>query len=1088
MMKKVITLLIVILVVILPVFSQDSDLVDSLKQELANSTSKEDSVFYLSRIAWRIDADKPQEKKLYGLKALEIAKQIEDKTLISEAYDAAASGCWVNGEIDQAREYFQLSYKVAEEGQLYRRMGYSAYHLTQMAFNDGDYDEMFKFLNISKQNFVLTDNDEMLLKTIRIPFKKKILANISSHLIDTLIKNLEWVVPKIEDPDDILYVYLNISSLYNLTDNKKQTLHYVQLAMDQADKTQNIKGLLNVYYFIANYFRDIQKNYEVALTYLDKIEEIYSRDTNEIGIASIYNEVGRVYNLMGKDSLALDYFKKGLELSTRLKHRHNMSNAYQYLGDIYYDLDNYPEALYNYLKCFETGCDWCSQIVFHPALINMGQVYMKTHDYEKALYYFKQSLALADSFNADYNRALSYKNLAYYYESRKDVRHANIYLEKAYRCASKANSLELKKDIANELRRFYFGTGEYKKAYSYLDINKILSDSLEKISKADNLARLEMRFEFQNLQMQKELEKAQLDKEIARQKLLRNLFVVGLILISITGIVVLIGYRRKKKDNVLLNEQKRAIEKMSGKLHQADQAKLQFFTNVSHELRTPLTLILGMTEKLKASANETQFIQVIRRNSFKLMQLINHLLDLRKLDAAKMNLNVKEGDLVQFIKGVISSFEEYALHKNISIQFESNEAELNGYFDKDKIEKVLSNLVSNAIKYNKEDGMMKVIVNKLNEGFVEIEITDSGVGIQEKEIKNVFNRFYRATGNSAQGSGIGLALAKELVELHKGEISVKSIVDVGSSFIVKIPFEKDHYTEEECLLKENGVSSWNYVEALDVDREMNEIKEPDKPDLDKRTILIVEDNSDLRKFIADMFKDKYEIIEAQNGEDGYKLSQEYVPDIIISDIMMPKLSGIQLVDKLKKSVTTSHIPVVLLTAKDDIGTRLQSFDKGADDYISKPFDSTILLSRIENLLRLRKQLVEKFSKQYQLEPKEITIEDADQKFLEKTINTIEKHISNPSLNIDLLALELGVSRTQLYRKLKALTDYSANQFIRIIRLKRAAQILQRGQNNIAEVMDATGFSNYSYFNSCFKEYFGEYPKDYALLSVKGSMN
>jgi DNA-binding response OmpR family regulator len=283
-------------------------------------------------------------------------------------------------------------------------------------------------------------------------------------------------------------------------------------------------------------------------------------------------------------------------------------------------------------------------------------------------------------------------------------------------------------------------------------------------------------------------------------------------------------------------------------------------------------------------------------------------------------------------------------------------------------------------------------------------------------------------------------------------------------------------------------SNWNYADVLDIEGDNPDEKETSEPDPNSKTILIVEDNADLRKFIAGIFSKEYEVIEAQDGLEGYKKSRAYVPDIIVSDIMMPNMSGLQLVDKLRSDITTSHIPIVLLTAKNDITTHINSFEKGVDDFISKPFDSSILKSRVENLLRLRKQLVEKFSKQFQLQPREISIENADQQFIQKAIEIIEKNMSNPNLNVDLLAMELGVSRTQLYRKLNALTDYPPKHFIRIIRLKRAAQILQQGQNNIAEVMDATGFSNYSYFNNCFKDFFGKYPKDYAVARVSGSLN
>jgi signal transduction histidine kinase/DNA-binding response OmpR family regulator len=607
------------------------------------------------------------------------------------------------------------------------------------------------------------------------------------------------------------------------------------------------------------------------------------------------------------------------------------------------------------------------------------------------------------------------------------------------------------------------------------------------MNEADNLARLKTHFDYQHLQIEKQLDQAKSDEEIGRQKLLRNFSIFGFLLMLITGGVIYRSYRIKKKDNKLLLDQKRSVETLSKQVHEADQAKLQFYTNVSHELRTPLTLILGMTEKLKSMLHNDPNLALIRKNSYKLLHLINHLLDLRKLDASKMKLSVQMCNINDFIKGIIGSFVEHAKQKQISIVFHED-CNIKGYIDWDKVEKIFANLVSNAIKYTPNGGSIEVIIGKSESGFLKLEIRDNGIGIPDHEVYKIFKRFYRVAESDHNGSGIGLALVKELVDLHKGEISVDTLKGAGTSFTVSLPIEGHFYSDDEIEEKAHHGIPGDYSAMLEEDWGDEQEIVNTSPDPDKKSVLIVEDNKDLRKYITEIFRDHYEILEAENGMAGLKLACEYVPDIIISDILMPKMSGIQLVEKLKSINSTSHIPIVLLTAKDDLGSRLSGFEKGADDYICKPFESAILKSRVENLLRLRNHLVEKFSKQFHLQPREITIDDAEQKFLQKTIDLIENHISDPDLNIDLLAVELGISRTQLYRKLKALTDYSANRFIRIIRLQRAAQILKHGQNNIAEVMDATGFSNYSYFNNCFKEYFGEYPKDYALLESKGSLN
>ena len=1063
------------------IYAQANPYIDSLKNILSNSKNAPDSVKILCKLTWTIYGIDKEAAINYGIQALKTSKNTSDSSLIADAYDAAAKACNLKGDRLKEKELSTIALEIGLRNNLIYRTAWSYYHLANLYISEGNFKKA-----------------EMLAKKSSLYFYQKkdyrrafncywLLINANQkQYTDSLINLITNYLPEIDEEARLFYL-LELSNLYNIKENRNKAMYYVQMAMDVADKNKNTKGISKAYYIIAGYLSDIQQNYTLALTYYKKILEIRQENkTKEIG--DLYIQIGEMHRLMGNDSLALLYFNKGLENGQERKHRHTIAIAFMKLGEYNYQNHNYKNALNYYLKCYETGCDVCPRIKFHDALIKIGNVYLFSNDFRNAYTYYQKSIELADSFSYNQEQVASYQSFAGLYEKQGQINKAVNYYLKAYNLSKSIKFLEGQQFNAGKLGSVYSLQNNHRKAYEYLNIAKVLSDSIREMNHADNLAKLETYFDFKNQRIQRELDKVKSDEEITRQKLLRNSFIVGLIFSGIIGFMIYIGYRRKKKDNVLLHEQKLAIENMSKKVHEADQAKLQFYTNVSHELRTPLTIIMGITEKLKSALHENQNIQTIRKNSLKLLQLINHLLDLRKLDESKMKLCITEGNIVNFIKGIISSFEEYARQKSITIELYPDNKEITGFFDHDKCEKIFSNLVSNAVKYNRENGQVRISVDKEDSGYARIEVNDNGIGIPEKEIKNIFTRFYRVPDNNEQGSGIGLALVKELVELHKGEISVNSIKNEGSSFVVKVPVEKHFYSGDEISQTENEKGKWNYAETMYTDDEFKDEKSNEAPNVDKETILIVEDNTDLRKYIAGIFTGEYEIIEASNGEDGYKLSLEYVPDIIISDIVMPKLSGIQLVEKVKNCPATSHIPIILLTAKNDMGTRLNSFEKGADEYISKPFESVILKSRVENLLRLRKLLVEKFSKQFQLQPKEITIDDADQKFLQKTIDTIENHISNPNLNVDFLAMELCVSRTQLYRKLKALTDYSANQFIRIIRLKRAAQILRQGQNNIAEVMDATGFSNYSYFNNCFKEYFGEFPKDYVLLSIEGNSN
>jgi signal transduction histidine kinase/DNA-binding response OmpR family regulator len=1057
-------------------------LVDSLKIELSTCEDASDSVRVLSELTWNISESNSNESVHYGKLALEIAGSIKDSSLIADAYDAAALAFRLDGNNKQAKAYYKMSLDIAIRNNIPNKIAWANYNLANIYIEDGSYTKALQHAKSSFASFMSMNNQ----KVASAPYWLLIGKNPEIYT-DTLIRVLNDYISREQDETKKIFLYLELTSLHNLQEDRKKAMHYVQLAMDLAEKHENTKGIIKAYYQIADYFNNVQHNYAMALTYYEKIQELYQKQ-NMANQSDVNIELGDMHRLIGNDSIALQYFTKALENGKKNKHRHTMASAYMKLGDVSYSNLQYDDALNYYLKCYETNCDVCPKIKFHDALINIGNVYLFSGDVHNAEKYYIKSLQIADSASDERAKSYSWQAFAALYEKQGNLNQAIHYSLNALNIATEAQYLEGQFLNARKLSALYAKLNNHQQAYIYLYQSNLLKDSITKASEIDNLAQLETYFDFQNLQAQRELDKTKSFEEIRRQKIIRNFSMIGFVLIGIVGLLIFIGYRRKKIANKLLNEQKQAIESMSHKVHEADQAKLEFYTNVSHELKTPLTLILGMTEKLNAVANESISVNLIRKNAIKLLQLVNHLLDLRKIDTSNMGLHVKEGNLHAFSKGIINSFDNLAQQKLINIEFQTNGSELSAYFDHDKLEKIFSNLLSNAIKYNNKGGNIKIDLNKRSDGYAEISVSDNGIGIPDHEITNIFDRFYRVQGNNNQGSGIGLALVKELVELHKGEIKVTSNKSKGSIFTVTLPVEKHFYTENEISTREEEYSNLNYAEALDIENDAACIREPAEPNPLKKTILIVEDNADLRRYIADIFNAEYEVLEAQDGLDGYHKSRDYVPDIIISDLMMPKLNGLQLIDKLRNDITTSHIPLILITAKNDMTTHLNSFEKGVDDFISKPFDSAILKSRVENLLRLRKQLVEKFSKQFQLQPREITIEDADQKFLQKAIEIIENNISDPNLNVELLAFELGVSRTQLYRKLNALTDYPPKHFIRIMRLKRAAQILQQGQNNIAEVMDATGFSNYAYFNNCFKDFFGKYPKDYGIVSVKSSLN
>jgi len=524
------------------------------------------------------------------------------------------------------------------------------------------------------------------------------------------------------------------------------------------------------------------------------------------------------------------------------------------------------------------------------------------------------------------------------------------------------------------------------------------------------------------------------------------------------------------------------------KLHELDMMKVHFFTNVSHEIRTPLTLIVSPLHKMLQTTMTVDemksYLSIMSRNTQHLLKLVNQLLDFRKIETGNLKLDLSSGDMVSFINEIVLSFSQLANEKNIKLNFKSSEKEMLTFFDSDKIEKILNNLLSNSLKFTPIGGYINInlsldsdepvnskelIANK--DKFIEIRVKDSGEGIPESNITKIFNRFFQSTNAKNQtGTGIGLALTKELVKLHKGQIFVESMPNKGTVFTVLLPFNLKNENETNL----DGIWSKDELKLHGLNSEMM-----DEDTLSEKILLVVDDNADVRFFIRSHFEPDFKVLEASNGKEGLSLALKYIPDIIISDVMMPALDGNELCRKLKKDEKTSHIPIILLTALSSKTHRLEGTMVGADDYITKPFDIIFLKTKVENLLMLRHTLKEKYSGELILKPRNITIGSLDERFLQKTIDEIEKNISDPEFDIEKLSMQVGASRTQMYRKLSVLTDMTVREFIKSIRLKRAAQLLSQNALNVSEVAFAVGFKDLSHFRKCFRQEFGMSATEYS---------
>jgi signal transduction histidine kinase/DNA-binding response OmpR family regulator/ligand-binding sensor domain-containing protein len=520
-------------------------------------------------------------------------------------------------------------------------------------------------------------------------------------------------------------------------------------------------------------------------------------------------------------------------------------------------------------------------------------------------------------------------------------------------------------------------------------------------------------------------------------------------------------------------------------LSELDHLKTRFFTNISHEFRTPISLILGPLKEMYNKANNDQSrsgIGIMLRNAHRLSRLINQLLDLSKLEAQKMRLLASPVELVEFIRDIGSSYESLATTKKIKYLFYAEVAQLTVYIDSDKIEKILHNLLSNAFKFTKEGG--QVILNlKADQKHCRIIVKDTGIGIPADQLEKIFDRFYQVDNSQTreyEGTGLGMSLTKELVDLHHGTITIESAEGKGTVFTVRLSLGRDHFGHDEIVNKPNLTTSKINSEELSIVEESNKLENENViENIHQPVLLIVDDNSDMRHYLRKSLIGQYQILEAATGKQGLTKAQEIIPDLIISDVMMPELDGYKFCEFIKTNELTSHIPVILLTARADRESKLSGLAIGADDYLPKPFDVDELRLIVRNRLEERRKVRERFSREVTLEPKHIAITSFDEKFLNKVLNVIENHMDDADFSIEELSREVACSHMQLYRKLKGLAGQTPSQFLRTIRLKRAADLLRAKSDNVTQIAYTVGFNSPSYFNKCFKEQFGCTPVQFS---------
>jgi len=572
----------------------------------------------------------------------------------------------------------------------------------------------------------------------------------------------------------------------------------------------------------------------------------------------------------------------------------------------------------------------------------------------------------------------------------------------------------------------------------------------------------------------------------------------ALSLFLITSIVIAFLLVRIRLNQIRLQGQIELDSALHEKSEEINKMKLQFFTNISHELRTPLTLVIGPLQQIMKGNTDPEYLKklnvIMYKNSLRLLKLINQLLDFRKVESGNLDLQIQQGDLGVFVGNIFEAFEESATEKELKFVYLNAQDSFDAWFDSDKIEKIIYNLLSNSFKFTPKGKSIKIVLEKeivAGKSFALIKVIDYGIGIPQDELDSIFERFYQAKkeNNSIHiGSGLGLAYTKRLVEIHKGTIAITSELHEGTTCSIKIPIDSSSYdaTQIVDLLPKKHDLRFTKKEIKDHKKiqslPQNDVQVKEYTD-DTPVMLIVEDNAELRNYVANFFRSDYKVLTADNGEKGLEIAQKELPNIIISDLMMPKMDGIEMCKRIKTDIKTSHIPVLILTAKSGLENEKEGLETGADEFVLKPFNIEVLKLRVDNILRTKRRWIQKFKTLPNATAWKELSNKLDQEFLKKTIEIIRKNMDNTDFSVQQLSEDAGISRSVMFKKIKSITGQSSSEFIRTIRIKKAEELMRTSNYLITEIIFMVGFSDPKYFRTCFKKQYDMTPSEY-LKSIK----
>jgi len=881
-------------------------------------------------------------------------------------------------------------------------------------------------------------------------------------------------------------------SIQNILSRNQVALSYGDLALDKVNnmlstpneeheklylryKVRVLQGLSWSY----NNRGDLVREIDVLLKML-QVNEVLK---DSVLWSRNYGSLGIVYCYQQEFERSEKYLRNGLRIAETAGLDREVAELYMRLGYMHLMNKNLNEAITSLKKCLSfEDVEGMSSLLMAQAYDNIGAVYLRQKEYDEASFALHKAAEYYQEIGGLLSRALSLIGLASLEMELGNLDVAEKHALEAHSLTVRMNNPGNMKSVLGILSRIYERKGLYKKALDYYKQAERMNDSLANVQSVKQAIEKDMQMKHEkkvamdsiaNAEAMK-VQNALLRAEKAESKKTKNQRVflgIGLLVSVVFALALFNRFKAVSQQKVLVEQAKEELLLAHQKLEELDVAKSRFFTNLSHELRTPLTVIRGMATELRENPNEVgrNGADMIFRNSESLLQLVNQMLDLRKLESGELRVNLVQGDIVAHIAYVFNSLESLAAAKQIQMTFESSPESVVMDFDEGKMKVIVSNLVSNAIKYTPKDGHISCSINEhVANKELWLKISDTGLGIPQHAISKIFDRFYQIDEEerkAIEGTGIGLTLTKELVTLLEGEIQVESKEGEGSTFIVKLPVRNRGEALTSTPAPEVSVSAEVVAEPMEAGG---------------TRLLVVEDNVDVAAYLKTVLENSYELTFANNGQMGFDLAIDNVPDLILSDVMMPLKNGFELCNDLKGHELTSHIPVVLLTARADMDSRITGLEKGADAYLSKPIDKRELELVLKNLFESRKRMQERYSTvaappNDQQEEGDNLMEDA---FLRKIWHAVEANLEDANFKVPQLCKSVGVSRSQLHQKIKALTGKSITHYVRGIKIAKAKELLEDGSMNISEISYALGFSEPAYFSKVFQAETGKSPSDF----------